>query len=93
MKVAGFVVPNPAQEPSVEQVTRLTETIRNLKVPAVFMEPNLVQRASVLKQVAADLGVRVCLLYGDAFDENAQSYVAMMRHNADELLRCLGGGR
>jgi anchored repeat ABC transporter substrate-binding protein len=90
MKVAGFVVPNPAQEPSVDQVRKLSETIRNLKVPAVFTEPNLVQRASVLTQVARDRGVRVCSIYGDSFDDHARSYVAMMRHNADELLLCLG---
>jgi hypothetical protein len=59
----------------------------------VFVEPNLQQRASVLRQVAGDQRVRVCKLYGDAFDEAATTYVAMMRHNADELLRCLGDGR
>jgi anchored repeat ABC transporter substrate-binding protein len=90
LKVAGFVVPNPAQEPSAVQVTRLTETIRNLRVPAVFVEPNLAARASVLRQVAKDQGIQVCRLYGDAFDSNIRSYVEMMRHNADELLRCLG---
>lgn len=90
LQVAGFVVPNPAQEPSVEQVKKLSETIRNLKVPAVFTEPNLAQRASVLTQVAHDQGVRVCSVYGDSFDQHARTYVAMMRHNADELQRCLG---
>lgn len=93
MTVAGFVVPNPAQEPSVDQVRKLSETIRNLEVPAVFVEPNLAQRASVLTQVAKDQNVAVCLLYGDSFDDNARSYVAMMRHNAEELKRCLGGTR
>ncbi|WP_420167159.1 anchored repeat ABC transporter, substrate-binding protein [Kribbella flavida] len=90
MTVAGFVVPNPAQEPSVDQVRKLSETIRNLKVPAVFIEPNLAQRASVLTQVARDQGVQVCTIYGDSFDQHARNYVAMMRHNADELQRCLG---
>ncbi|WP_309112777.1 anchored repeat ABC transporter, substrate-binding protein [Saccharothrix sp.] len=89
MTVAGFVVPNPAQEPSVEDVRKLTETIRNLKVPAVFMEPNLAQRGSVLTQVARDQGVRVCLLYGDSFDERTRNYADMMRHNAEEIVRCL----
>ncbi|MEU4448705.1 anchored repeat ABC transporter, substrate-binding protein [Actinosynnema sp. NPDC050801] len=89
MSVAGFVVPNPAQEPSVEDVRKLTETIRNLEVPAVFMEPNLAQRGSVLTQVARDQGVEVCLLYGDSFDERTRSYADMMRHNAEEIARCL----
>ncbi|MFT7837877.1 anchored repeat ABC transporter, substrate-binding protein [Saccharothrix sp. BKS2] len=89
MDVAGFVVPNPAQEPSVEDVRRLTGTIRDLGVPAVFTEPNLARRASVLTQVARDQGVRVCLLYGDSLDERARGYVDMMRHNAEEVARCL----
>ncbi|PZG01755.1 anchored repeat ABC transporter, substrate-binding protein [Micromonospora deserti] len=93
MTIAGFVVPNPAQEPSAAQVTKLSETVRNLQVPAVFIEPNLAARASVLRRVATDQGVDICLVYGDAFDANAKTYVAMMRHNADELLRCLGRTR
>ncbi|GAA3587339.1 hypothetical protein GCM10022222_85010 [Amycolatopsis ultiminotia] len=93
LKVAGFVVPNPAQEPSVEDVRKLTETIRNLHVPAVFTEPNLAQRASTLIQVAHDQRVQVCSLYGDAFDAKTRTYVDMMRHNADEIARCLGGTR
>jgi anchored repeat ABC transporter substrate-binding protein len=91
MKVAGFVVPNPAQEPSAVQVTRLIETVRNLQVPAVFAEPNLHARASVLKQVAHDQGVQVCELFGDSFGEEVHNYLEMMRFNADEILRCLGG--
>lgn len=79
LRVAGFVVPNPAQDPSAIQVTRLTETIRNLEVPAVFLEPNLASRATVLQQVADDHDVKVCKLYGDSFDEDVLSYVEMMR--------------
>jgi anchored repeat ABC transporter substrate-binding protein len=90
MTVAGFVVPNPAQEPSVQDVQRLTETIRNLHVSAVFTEPNLARRASVLTQVARDQNVQVCMLYGDSFDRQVSTYADMMRHNADELVRCLG---
>lgn len=70
---------------------KLTRTISNLKIPAVFMEPNLVQRATVLNQVAEDQNVQVCTLYGDAFDDDVRHYTDMMRHNADELLSCLGG--
>ncbi|MCC5953892.1 MAG: anchored repeat ABC transporter, substrate-binding protein [Acidimicrobiia bacterium] len=90
LEVAGFVVPNPAQEPSAVQISRLTDTLRRLEVPAVFLEPNLVARANVLRQVAEDHDIEVCRIYGDAFDPDVQSYVEMMRHNADELLRCLG---
>ncbi|MGH3785473.1 MAG: anchored repeat ABC transporter, substrate-binding protein [Pseudonocardiaceae bacterium] len=89
MTVAGFVVPNPAQEPSAAQVRDLTEAVRRLRVPAVFVEPNLAERAGVLRQVAADAGVDVCQLHGDTFSPMATNYVAMMRWNAQELRRCL----
>jgi anchored repeat ABC transporter substrate-binding protein len=91
LTVAGFVVPNPAQQPSAEQVRKLTETIRNLRVPAVFAEHGLAERANVLRQVATDQNVRVCQLYGDSMDQKAKTYLDMMHHNADELLSCLGG--
>ncbi|WP_035696825.1 anchored repeat ABC transporter, substrate-binding protein [Glycomyces tenuis] len=91
MQIAGFVVPNPAAEPSAQQVEQLTETIADLDVPAVFVEPNLQARASVLRQVAEDQGVQVCTLHGDALPQDAPTYIDMMRQNASELSRCLGG--
>jgi len=93
LEIGGFVVPNPGQQPSVTQVERLTMTIRELEVPAVFVEPNLHARGSVLRQVAHDEGVEVCVLYGDAFGGAVRSYVDLMRHNANELARCLGADR
>ncbi|MFI2430549.1 anchored repeat ABC transporter, substrate-binding protein [Streptomyces sp. NPDC018693] len=91
MEIAGFVVPTPGQEPSAAEVEELGDTIREKKVPAVFLEPNLASRADVLRRVAEDEGVGVCTIYGDSFDDKVHDYVAMMRHNATELAKCLGG--
>ncbi|WP_199040887.1 anchored repeat ABC transporter, substrate-binding protein [Glycomyces salinus] len=93
MQIAGFVVPNPAAEPSAKQVEQLSETIADLDVPAVFVEPNLHARANVLRQVAEDQGVDVCTLHGDALPQDSPTYLDMMRQNASELSRCLGGDR
>ena len=87
--VAGFVTPNPASEPSLADRVKLTETIRNLHVRAVFLEPNLRARSSTLVEVAGEQGVQVCPIYGDAFDGTVDTYVRMMRFNADSLRRCL----
>lgn len=89
LEVAGFVTPNPATEPSLADRRKLTETIRNLHVPAVFLEPNLAARSSTLSEVAEDLGIRVCTIYGDAFDQTVTNYVQMMRFNAESLRDCL----
>ncbi|MFD0316277.1 anchored repeat ABC transporter, substrate-binding protein [Streptomyces flavalbus] len=90
MEVAGFVVPVPNREPSAAEVEELGATIREKRVPAVFLEPNLAARADVLRRVARDQGVDVCTIYGDSFDDRVHDYVAMMRHNATELAACLG---
>ncbi|MDG4793272.1 anchored repeat ABC transporter, substrate-binding protein [Micromonospora sp. WMMD1082] len=89
VQISGFVTPHPAAEPSLADRRRLTETIRNLRVPAVFLEPNLRSRSSTLTEVAESLDVRVCDIYGDAFDDRVTSYVQMMRFNAQSLRDCL----
>jgi anchored repeat ABC transporter substrate-binding protein len=90
LTVAGFVTPNPATEPSLADVRKLTRTIANLQVPAVFLEPNLAARSSTLVETAKREGVQVCPIYGDTFGPDATTYIDMMRFNADSLLKCLG---
>ncbi|WP_308799347.1 anchored repeat ABC transporter, substrate-binding protein [Agromyces silvae] len=89
LTIAGFVTPNPAVEPSLAERKRLTETIRNLEVPAVFLEPNLAARSSTLVEVATEQGIAVCPIYGDAFTADVATYVDMMRFNARSLASCL----
>lgn len=90
LQIAGFVTPNPAVEPSLAERKRLTQTIRDLDVPAVFLEPNLASRSSTLVEVAKEQGVEVCEIYGDAFSEDVTTYVDMMRFNARSVRDCLG---
>lgn len=91
LKVAGFVAPNPASEPSLADRRKLAATIKDLHIKAVFLEPNLARTRSTLKVVASEVGVKVCPLYGDTLDNQAPTYQAMMRFNANSLARCLGG--
>ncbi|MBK0296127.1 anchored repeat ABC transporter, substrate-binding protein [Bacillus sp. S34] len=89
MKVSGFVTPNPAAEPSLADRQRLGQTIRELEIPAVFLEPNLAARSSTLTSVAEEQGVEVCRIYGDTFGPDVHSYTEMMRFNAQSLRTCL----
>jgi len=89
IEISGFVTPNPAAEPSLVDRRKLSETVRNLKIPAVFLEPNLAARSSTLTEVADEQGVKVCPIYGDTFDARVTDYVTMMRFNADSLHDCL----
>ncbi|WP_244927942.1 anchored repeat ABC transporter, substrate-binding protein [Nocardioides sp. W7] len=89
LQVAGFVSPNPAVEPSLSDRRKLTETIRSLDVPAVFLEPGLQARSSTLTQVAAEENIAVCAIYGDVLDDDVRTYVELMTFNADSLHDCL----
>lgn len=89
--IAGFITPNPAVEPSARDVVALRTTLRNLRVPAVFVEPSLAGQALSLKQLAQDAGVQVCTIRGDTFDEHVHSYEELMRTNATMIAQCLGG--
>jgi zinc/manganese transport system substrate-binding protein/manganese/iron transport system substrate-binding protein len=92
IKVAGFVSPGPGQDPSPSDIARLAAAIREENVPAVFTEPQIGGESDILEQAAADAGVQACLLYSDSLDDRVSGYVELMRFNAGELARCLGGG-
>jgi manganese/iron transport system substrate-binding protein len=89
LQIVGFVAESPGKEPSAQEVSDLTNAIRDQKVPAVFKEPQF--SARILDLAANDAGVQVCVLYSDALDNNVKTYVDLMRFNARELARCLGG--
>jgi ABC-type Zn uptake system ZnuABC Zn-binding protein ZnuA len=85
------VVESPGQEPSPSEIAELTEAIEAQNTPAVFTEPQISEESRILGQAAEEAGVQVCTLYSDSLDEEVSTYIEMMRFNADELARCLGG--
>jgi len=89
LEIVGFVAESPGKEPSAQDVAALTQAIDDEGVPAVFTEPQF--SAGILDLAADDAGVEVCSLYSDAFTDDVKSYVDLMRFNARELARCLGG--
>jgi manganese/iron transport system substrate-binding protein len=91
LEIVGFVVASPGQDPSPRDIADLTKAISDNGVPAVFTEPQIGAHSRLLEQIAADAGVQVCTLYSDALNDDVPTYIDMMRFNAAELLRCLGG--
>lgn len=89
LKVAGFVAPHPGAEPSIKDRQRLAATLRDLDIPAVFLEPQLAKGRSTVATIARESGVKVCPLYGDTLDTGAPTYVDMMLFNARSLHDCL----
>jgi len=87
LEVVGVVVRSPGREPSAGDVADLARKISAEDVPAVFKEPQF--SARVLELAAEDAGVEVCTLYTDALQGEVDTYIELMQHNADELVRCL----
>jgi manganese/iron transport system substrate-binding protein len=87
LEVVGVVVASPGKEPSAKDVANLVDTITAEDVPAVFKEPQL--NARILELAADDAGVEVCTLYSGTLDKKVNTYVKLMRFNANELARCL----
>lgn len=89
LKVAGFLTPNAGIQPSTRDGIVLRRTIRTLKVPAVYIEPNSATHSGELIEAARAHGVRVCTLYSENFDENVTSYLSLLTTNAHNLATCL----
>lgn len=90
-EVLESVAHAPGQEPSPGDVADIARAIENEGLPAVFGEPQVDEEGRILQQAAEDAGVLFCTLYSDSLDDMVTGYVEMMRFNADELARCLGG--
>jgi ABC-type Zn uptake system ZnuABC Zn-binding protein ZnuA len=89
LEIVGFVVESPGKEPSAQEVANLAKAISDENVPAVFKEPEY--SANVLTLAAEDANVQVCTLYSHTLTDEVNSYVELVRFNARELARCLGG--
>jgi len=89
-EIAGYLSAQDGSEASIADRKRIAETLKNMKISAVFLEPQKRKRHPVIAQVAEENGVRVCGLYGDTLDADASTYIDMMKANAHSLSRCLG---
>jgi len=90
-EVLKSVARSPGQEPSPGDVADIARAIEDEGLPAVFGEPQVEEEGRILEQAADDAGVLFCTLYSDSLDDKVTSYIELMRFNADELARCLGG--
>ena len=92
LKVAGFAIPATGAQPGARQRERLTTTVRELDVNAVFTTPADGASANALRQVAGEQNVAVCTIRTDTLDDVTPTYEALMRYTAGQLTGCLRDG-
>ena len=89
IEIVGVAVASPGQDPSAQEIRALIDAIRESGVTALFSEVQLPSK--VLDQIAAETGATVLQdLYSDALGAPpADSYLGVMRTNADAILGAL----
>ena len=91
LELAAAVLPgNPSQQASAAAVAEIIEIVAGRQVGAVYREPQFA--ADAIESIAEDAGVRVLTLYSAAFTDEVDTYLKLMRENADALAEGLGGG-
>ena len=89
IEIVGVAIASPGQDPSAQEIRALIDAIRAAGVTALFSEVQLPSK--VLDQIAAETGATVLQdLYSDALGASpADSYLGVMRTNADAILGAL----
>lgn len=91
LELAAALLPgNPSQQASASAVAEIIEIVGGRQVGAVYREPQFA--ADAIEAIAQEAGVRVLTLYSAAFTDEVDSYVELMRANANALVDGLGGG-
>lgn len=86
--VASLYGVSTETQPSARDVQQLVDLLRTQDIPTIFVESTI--DTSVLERIAKDANVAIgAPLYGDALGPKgspAESYVAMMSHNAQAIV-------
>lgn len=85
LEQAGVVAPVPGQEPSARALAALVQRIRREKVQVLVTEPQLSSKIPDL--LAQETGIRVVTLSTLLEPGGAESYLELLEHNAQSLIR------
>ncbi|MGQ9851383.1 MAG: metal ABC transporter solute-binding protein, Zn/Mn family [Aggregatilineaceae bacterium] len=91
LTVVGVVLPGggTANEPSVQEMLALVQTVRQYNIPAIFIE--ITVSDSLARQIATEAGVKVVPLFHSlsAPEGPASTYLDYMRYNAAQIVEAL----
>ena len=87
MKYAGSIEPIPGKEASPQYIIEVTKRIQDLKVRAVFTEPQLARRPAEI--VSESAGVPLFELDPNGGTQGKMTYEELMRYNAGVFAKAL----
>ncbi|NNM06105.1 MAG: zinc ABC transporter substrate-binding protein [Gemmatimonadetes bacterium] len=93
LEEAGVIHAHPGQEPSSRDLAGLLDVARDHGIPCVFSEPQLGEVA--VRAISTELSLPTFLLdpLGGPGEEGREGYFDLLRFNAAQLVKGLGGTR
>ena len=85
LKILGFLVEGPEEEPSASALTELVESITELGIPFIFTEPQF--SARVIEQIARDTGASIRTIPSGGLAEEYPTYVEFLRAIANGIAK------
>jgi zinc transport system substrate-binding protein len=87
---AAVIEEAPGKEPTIDEQRQIIDLVRELKVKAIFAEPQFSTKAA--DSIAADSGAEVLLLdpIGGPKLAGKDSYIALMRYNVGQMGEAMG---
>lgn len=91
LRQLAAIRPSPGQEPSAQRLAQLVDSARALRLRVVFTEPQISPADAEI--LAREIGAQLRVLdpLGGPGVAGRESYLALMRYNARELVAGLGG--
>ena len=86
-EVIGIVLENPNAEVSAQEMVHLLHVIEDHGVNVVFAEPQF--NTSVLNLLQDEGDIEIVTLLTDSFAEGVETYIELMRFNAEQLANAL----
>ncbi len=86
-EIIGIVLENPNAEVSAQEMVHLLDVVEENGVNVVFSEPQF--NDSVLNLLEEEGDIEIVTLLTDTFSEDADTYIDLMRFNADQLVEAL----
>ena len=87
LEQVGSLATVSAQEMGTQSFAKLVDRARQEGVKAVFVEPQLPRGTATA--LAQEIGAEIYLLYSDSFDAEVDSYLKLLKHNADTICEAL----
>ncbi|MBU4421558.1 metal ABC transporter substrate-binding protein [Patescibacteria group bacterium] len=87
LNIAGVFEPSPGKEPSLKYLKELNDTAKKYNIKSVFSEPQL--SSGIIDSFVEDLGLKIFILdpLGGIGERN--SYINLMRYNAQTIKNAL----